>query len=140
MCVTVGVAGARLMSTEQQLLFPSENVQASPNRPVSTQPLPIPGCVSTSWTAFRALHKGFSMKIGGESHTKSQRSSLPDFRGDGGDVGDGDGDGDGDDGGDGGDGGDNGDGGRVCGASITVRISSSTAQIFSSTEQTSKMF
>ena len=58
------------------------------------------------------------MKIGGESHTRSQRSNLPDFRGDGGDVGDGDGDGDGDGnggggdgGGDGGDGGDSGDGG-----------------------------
>ena len=59
----------------------------------------------------------FSMKIGGESHTRSQRSNLPDFRGDGGDVGDGDGDGDGgggDVGGDGGDGGDSGDGGCVC--------------------------
>ena len=87
----------------------------------------------------------FWMKIGGESHTRSQRSNLPDFRGDGGDVGDGDGDGDGDGsggdgGGDGGDGGDSGDGGCVCGASITTRISSSTAQIFSSTEQTSMMF
>ena len=49
----------------------------------------------------------FSMKIGGESHTRSQRSNLPDFRGDGGDVGDGDGDGDGS----GGDAGDGGDGG-----------------------------
>ena len=57
----------------------------------------------------------FWMKIGGESHTRSQRN-LPDFRGDGGDVGDGEGDGDGgggDGGGDGGDGGDSGDGGCV---------------------------
>ena len=58
----------------------------------------------------------FSMKIGGGSHTRSQRSNLPDFRGDGGDVGDGDGDGDGGGGGGdgGGDGGDGGDGGCVC--------------------------
>ena len=31
-CVCVG-AGAVYMSTEQQLFFPSENVQANPNRP-----------------------------------------------------------------------------------------------------------
>ena len=91
------------------------------------------------------LMRTFSMKIGRESHTRSQRSNLPDFRGDGGDVGDGDVDGDGgggDGGGDGGDGGASGDGVCVwlCGASITARISSSTAQIFSSTEQTSKKF
>ena len=61
------------------------------------------------------------MKIGGESQTRSQRSNLPDFRGD--DVGDGD-DGDGgggDGGGDGDDGGDGSDSGE--GASITSRRS-----------------
>ena len=64
---------------------------------------------------------------------------------DGGDVYDGDGDGDGgcgDGGIDGGDGqgsGDSGDGGWVRMASIPARISSSAAQIFPSTEQTSKM-
>ena len=31
-CVCVD-AGARLMSTEQQVFFPSENVQANPNQP-----------------------------------------------------------------------------------------------------------
>ena len=44
MCVSVCVgAGARLMSTEQQLFFPSENVQANPNRPALNAAAPHPG-------------------------------------------------------------------------------------------------
>ena len=44
-CVRVG-GGACLMSTEQQLFFPSENVQANPNTSPEEHPKPVPMRIS----------------------------------------------------------------------------------------------
>ena len=56
--MSVGVAGTRLMSTEQQLLFPSENVQASPNRPALNATAPHPGLRIDKLDRTQTLHKG----------------------------------------------------------------------------------